>query len=228
MKFEAPLIKAQLLDRQAKVLIHALIPQTNSIVPAYCSNMSRLESVYEQGMDIYLSKINKENSKLKLTWEIALSSGTMVGVNFDREKYLVNEAILKGFLPELSQYQNVEMSDQYFDLVLNNGDEECFVVISSVYCKKNVSLIYPTCVDVVNHHMMNRIKQKIEDNKKVFLILLAQRMDFLNVVLSLQSDAEYINDIKENLSKGLEIICLGCNVSEEEITVSARMPFLFK
>ncbi|MBR1777063.1 MAG: DNA/RNA nuclease SfsA [Alphaproteobacteria bacterium] len=232
MDFQAPLYKASLIRRYAKVLADVRM-ETGEKATAFCSNTTRLKTLSDPGTEIYLSFCPRPNRRLQLIWELACANGTLVGVNMGRQTDLAAEAIIDNTLYELSGYEKIEADPSpFFDLLLippsNSGYPLCHVAVASVYEKKGADLLFPDTIAVANHHILSHLEKALENKERAVLILLAQRIDCMGVRAQWTADASYLVRLKELYdNKGLEILCCGCSVSQQGIWVTARLPFIF-
>lgn len=232
MDFQAPLYKAYLIKRYAKVLADARL-ETGEKTTVFCSNTTQMKTLSDHGTEIYLSFYPKPNRRLQFTWELAVANGTLVGVNMGLQCDLIAEAIINGTLYELGGYEKIEQDPSvFFDLILTPpSDSEyplCHIAIAPVYEKKGADLLFPDSISVSNHHVLNHLKKALENGERAVLVLLAQRIDCIGIKAQWTGDAPYLVELKDLYdNKGLEIICCGCSVSQEGIWVTARMPFMF-
>lgn len=232
MDFQAPLYKASLIRRHAKVLADVRL-ESGETATAFCSNTTRMKTLSDPGVEIYLSFCPRPNRRLQLIWELAEANGSLVGVNMGRQNDLIAEAIIDNTLYELSGYEKIEPDPSaFFDLMLtpaaDSGYPPCRVAIAPVYEKKDADLLFPDSIAVDNHHVLNHLISALENGERAVLILLAQRIDCIGVRAQWTADASYLVRLKEAFdNKGLEILCCGCSVSPQGIRVSARLPFIF-
>ncbi|MBO4519874.1 MAG: DNA/RNA nuclease SfsA [Alphaproteobacteria bacterium] len=232
MDFLAPLYKAFLIKRYAKVLADVRL-ETGENATVFCSNTTRMKNISDPDTEIYLSFCPRPNRRLQLIWELANVNGTFVGVNMGRQTDLIAEAIINGALPELSGYERIEPDPSvFFDLILtpaeNSGCPPCRIAIAPAYEKKGADLLFPDAIEVSNHHVLNHLANAIENGERAVLILFAQRSDCISIRAQWTTDTPYLVNLKELYdNKGLEIICCGCSVSPEGIWVTTRLPFIF-
>ena len=232
MDFQAPLYKASLIKRYAKVLADVRL-ETGEKATVFCSNTTRMKTLSNPETEIYLSYLPKPNRRLQLIWELASVNGTLVGINMDHQNDLIAEAIINEIFYELNGYETIENDPSvFFDLLLtppeNSGYPLCHVAIAPVYEKKDAELLFPDTISVTNHHVLNHLAAALEKGERSVLILLAQRIDCIGIRAQWTADTSYLVELKELYeNKGLEILCCGCSVSEQGIWVTARLPFLF-
>ncbi len=236
MDFLSPLYKAFLIKRYSKVLADVHL-ETGETATVFCSNTTRMTSLCDPKTEIYLSYRNQEFRRLQFVWETAVVNGTMVGVNIDRQKDLVIEAIMNNTLYELYGYAKIEDTkpqtpSSYLDLILtpeeNSGFPVCKVAIAPAYQKSGAELIFPDGIDIVNHHTLKQLSAALQAGERAVLVLLAQRIDCIGIRAQWNMDAQYLVKLKELHDKGLEIICCGCSVSLQGIWITARLPFTFQ
>ena len=79
MKFEPPLVRARFLSREKRFIIHAELAD-GTPVTAHTNNTGRMTGLLTPGADIWLSRADRPERKLKWTLEL-VDCGVLVGVN---------------------------------------------------------------------------------------------------------------------------------------------------
>lgn len=235
MIFQSPLYRASLIQRISLVLVEACL-ENGEIVTAYCPNTTRMKTLDAPKTEIFLSYNPKPNRRLMYTWELSYVNGTKICINLGRCTDLVLEAIETGTLYELGGYEKAEriippMESPFLDIKLtplaDSGYPVCKVGIAPAYLKKGMDVLYPDGVNVSARHVLKQLEQALIIGERSVLLLLVPRIDCLGVRADWTADPTYVTALKELYDKGLEIICCGCTVSEQEIWVTAILPFSF-
>jgi len=106
------------------------------VVTAHCPNSGSMRTCSEPGRPVYLSKHNKPSRRLKYTWELIDMGKSLVGVNTMIPNRLTEASIAAGYVKALSGYDTIRPEVKYgknsrIDLLLENGDERCFVEVKN-------------------------------------------------------------------------------------------------
>ena len=119
------LISGTLIKRYKRFMVDVKL-KNGHIVVAHCPNTGSMHECSEPGRQIYLSKHNNPNRKLKYTWEMIEMPTSLVGVNTITPNKLIKSAILRGKIPEFNKYKKIRSEIKYgensrIDILLENG-----------------------------------------------------------------------------------------------------------
>ena len=79
MKFTSTLIKGKLIKRYKRFFVD--IKVNNSILTAHCPNTGSMMGLLDQGNDVWITKNDNPNRKLKFTLEMIKVNKSLIGVN---------------------------------------------------------------------------------------------------------------------------------------------------
>ena len=79
MKFTSTLIKGKLIKRYKRFFVD--IKVNNSILTAHCPNTGSMMGLLDQGNDVWVTKNDNPNRKLKFTLEMIKVNKNLIGVN---------------------------------------------------------------------------------------------------------------------------------------------------
>ncbi|MGA0394474.1 MAG: DNA/RNA nuclease SfsA, partial [Rhodospirillales bacterium] len=144
MKFPDPLIRGKLIKRYKRFLTDVEL-EDGSIVVAHCANPGSMLSVNDEGAEVWLSPARNPERKLRYTWELIRIGRSLVGINTAKPNALIEEAIQKNIITELSGYDNIRREVKYgknsrIDLLLESPNKPpCYVEVKSVTMKRDRS-----------------------------------------------------------------------------------------
>ena len=123
-------------------------PCTQPNLPVHCPNPGSMLGLIESGSKVYVSDSQNPKRKLRYTWELVEANQTLVGINTNRTNRLLEEAINKGIIAELSDYDDIKREvnvgqKSRFDLLLRGNGQPCIVEIKSVTLKKDGKALFP-------------------------------------------------------------------------------------
>ncbi|MBT5540397.1 MAG: DNA/RNA nuclease SfsA, partial [Alphaproteobacteria bacterium] len=132
MKFKAPLLTGHLIRRYKRFMADIELT-SGKIITAHCANSGAMLDLLEEGNKVWVSPAQNPDRKLKYTWELVETDGTMVGVNTSLPNGLAEEGILSGFFTDLQGYDSIKREVKYgqnsrIDILLSKEDgSKCFV-----------------------------------------------------------------------------------------------------
>ena len=96
MNFKQTLIPGELIKRYKRFFIDIKIG--NNVVTAHCPNTGSMMGLLNKGNNVWLSRSDNPNRKLKYTLEIIQDQKSKVGVNTHLTNKIVLEALKKNFI----------------------------------------------------------------------------------------------------------------------------------
>ena len=106
MKFTNTLIKGKLIKRYKRFFVD--IKVNNSIITAHCPNTGSMMGLLNQGNDVWVSKNNNPNRKLKYTLEMIKVKKNLVGVNTHRANRIVEHGLNNKLLKEFKSIKAIK------------------------------------------------------------------------------------------------------------------------
>ena len=98
MKFTSTLIKGKLIKRYKRFFVD--IKVNNSIITAHCPNTGSMMSLLDEENDVWVTKNNNPNRKLKFTLEMIKVNKKLVGVNTHRANRIVEHGLKNELIKE--------------------------------------------------------------------------------------------------------------------------------
>jgi len=236
MKFVDPLIRGRLVSRYKRFLSDVEL-EDGKIVTAHCANPGSMLNLQQEGAEVWLSPARNTNRKLKYTWELIRIDETLVGVNTSLPNKIVEDAICKGFVPELSGYGSLRREVKYgknsrIDILLENGENPtCYVEIKSVTLnrpemgKKNLAE-FPDSKTVRGTKHLHELMDQVTDGKRGVLFFLVQREDCDQFSVAGDIDPVYSATFDRAKITGVEMLCYGCSISPEAITMKQKLKII--
>ena len=150
MKFTSTLIKGKLIKRYKRFFVD--IKVNNSILTAHCPNTGSMMGLLDQGNDVWITKNDNPNRKLKFTLEMIKVNKNLIGVNTHRANRIVEHGLSNKLFREFKLVKKIKpefkfSSDTRFDflcdkniievknvtLVRNNGLAEFPDAVTSMF-----------------------------------------------------------------------------------------------
>ena len=100
MKFEAPLIRGELVRRYKRFLADVVLAD-GSETPVHCPNTGSMLGCQASGSTVWLLPVDNPKRKYPLGWELVEArASVLVGINTGRSNALVAEALARGWTSE--------------------------------------------------------------------------------------------------------------------------------
>jgi sugar fermentation stimulation protein A len=231
MRFSSPLIRATLQRRYKRFLADVTLPDGSTVV-AHCPNPGSMLGIAGPGMTVWLSRSDDPRRKLAHCWEI-VEAGTPVGVNTGRANAVAAEAIAAGTIAPLAGYaamqREVRCGDSRLDFLLTAaGRPPCYVEVKSVTLRRRPDgpVEFPDAVTARGARHLSILAGLAATGVRAVLLFLAQRNDGAALAMADDIDPAYAAALDRAQAAGAEVICYGCEVTPEGISVARPLPLV--
>jgi sugar fermentation stimulation protein A len=234
--YSTPLIGGRLIKRYKRFMADVLL-EDGTQVTAHCANSGSMLSVNTPDAPVWISKSDNPNRKLAYTWEIIQIGEAMVGVNTGTPNVVVAEALSAGRVPELAGYSSVRREVKYgknsrIDVLLEDpegGKPPCYVEVKNVTMKRDPAwsapVEFPDGVTSRGAKHLVELADMVAEGHRAVMVYLVQRTDGGSVTMARDIDPTYAEGLTEALAKGVEVVCLGCEVDPAKgVWVNRTLP----
>ena len=169
MKFDPPLQTATLIKRYKRFMADVEL-SNGEVLTLHCPNTGSMKNCAEPGSQVWFSDSGNPKRKYPHTWELVSVEGNFVaGINTNRANALVKEALENNVVPALSGYDELRSEVKYgeensrIDLLLERGDERCYVEVKNVTLGMGDGLgMFPDAVSARGTKHLRELKQMVE------------------------------------------------------------------
>lgn len=236
MKFETPLLHGRLVRRYKRFLADVELDD-GAVVTAHCANPGSMLGLVEPGTEVWLSRSDNPNRKLKFSWELLRiehgDGAAMVGINTGHPNRIVADAIRSGAIAELDGYATLRPEVKYgrnsrIDILLeDDARPPCYVEIKNVHLSRTPALAeFPDSVTARGAKHLDELAAMVADGARAVMVYLVQRDDTREFRLARDIDPHYGERFDAATAAGVEAIVYSCRLSEREIAVDRRLPLL--
>ena len=220
MQFEK-LIKGKLVKRYKRFLADIIL-ENGEEVTAHVPNSGAMTSCIEENCDVWVTFHDNEKRKLKYTLELTKMGENLICTNTGVANKISIEAIQNGVIKELQGYENLKPEQKYgensrIDILLENGNEKCYVEVKSVSLRIDDYLAFPDAVTSRGTKHLNELAQMVKDGHRAVMLYVIQRTDNLPFKLACQIDKKYCEAFKEVTKNGVEVLVYQSHINLEEI-----------
>ena len=111
MKFTSTLIKGKLIKRYKRFF--ADIKVNNQIVTAHCPNTGSMMGLLNEGNDVWITKNDNPNRKLKFTLEMIKVNKNLIGVNTHRANSIDQHVLENKLIKEFRTIKKIQTEYKY-------------------------------------------------------------------------------------------------------------------
>ena len=223
MKFTSTLIKGKLIKRYKRFFVD--IKVNNSIITAHCPNTGSMMGLLNEGNDVWVTKNNNPNRKLKFTLEMIKVNKKFVGVNTHRANRIVEHGLKNKLIKEFKLIKKITPEFKY-----SNDTRFDFLCDQNIIEVKNVTLIrnenlaeFPDAVTTRgSKHLINLI-DSIKKNYKPYVLFLTQIQGINNFRIAKDIDNNYYQNYKVAKKAGVQFLAYRCGLSSKEIKIEKKI-----
>jgi len=226
MKFTSTLIKGKLIKRYKRFFVD--IKVNNSILTAHCPNTGSMMGLLDQGNDVWITKNDNPNRKLKFTLEMIKVDKKLIGVNTHRANRIVEHGLKNKLFNEFKLIKKIKpefkfSSDTRFDFLCDKNIIEV----------KNVTLLrhkeiaeFPDAITARgSKHLLKLIDSK-EKGYKPFVLFLTQIQDIKNFRIAKDIDNNYYQNYIAAKKAGVEFMAYRCSLNSKEIKIEKKIKII--
>ncbi|MBU2992534.1 DNA/RNA nuclease SfsA [Octadecabacter sp. 1_MG-2023] len=230
MRFATPLVPARLIRRYMRFLSDVELSD-GSVVKAHCPNPGSMMGLKDEGMRVWIEPNDDPKKKLDWGWRLAELPSAFVGIDTGAANKVVAEALVEG-IDGLGGYDVIRAEVKYREksrvdfLLSSNRRRDCYLEVKSVTLSRQAGLAeFPDSVTARGAKHLGDLAAMVEQGHRAVLLFLVQRTDCDHVTLAADIDPTYAAAFKAALAAGVEVICLACAITPDEIIAARQLPF---
>ncbi len=231
MRFQTPLVPARLIRRYKRFLADMRLADGTEVV-AHCPNPGRMMGLDAPGLPCWLEPNDDARRKLNYGWRLAeLPDGHVAGIDTAVPNRIVREALLARAVPELAAYGTVRAEVRYgrasrVDFLLTEpGLPDAYVEVKNVHLRRSGDWAeFPDCVTVRGARHLDELAGMAAQGHRAVMLYVVQRTDCARFRLAEDIDGNYAAAAARAQSAGVEMLCHGCAISPQAITLDGPLP----
>jgi len=250
MKNNSPLVKGTLIKRYKRFLAD-VETENGDVITIHCPNTGAMTGCAEPGYTVYYSTSDNPKRKYPNTFALAQNHlSHFIGINTIEANKVVVEAINKGLLPTLNNYDTLATEVKYgnensrIDILLtdnasdgssvntisenNSAKPNCYVEVKSttLLLDEETGLgAFPDAVTTRGQKHIRELVEMIQQGHRGVLVFLVQHTGIESVKVADTVDAKYADELKKAFLAGLEIIVLHTKIDVDGITANNTSKF---
>ena len=226
MKFTSTLIKGKLIKRYKRFF--ADIKVNNQIVTAHCPNTGSMMGLLDEGNEVWITKNNNPNRKLKFTLEMIKVNKKLVGVNTHRANRIVEHGLKNKLIKEFKLIKKIVSEFKYsddtrFDFLCDKN----IIEVKNVTLLRNKNLAeFPDAVTSRGSKHLIKLINSIEKNYKPYVLFLTQIQGINNFRIAKDIDNNYYQNYKIAKKAGVKFLAYRCSLNSKEIKIEKKIKIL--
>ncbi|NVJ59547.1 MAG: DNA/RNA nuclease SfsA [Gammaproteobacteria bacterium] len=239
MNFEPPLETATLVKRYKRFLADVTLSNGEALT-VHCPNTGSMKNCWEPGWKVYLQDSNNPKRKYRYTWIMAENpQGERIGVNTHLANSLVEEALSKGVIKELANYEQLRREVKYgnensrIDFLLDTKHLPWYVEVKSVTLKDSVESnqsaqgYFPDAVSTRGQkHLRELIQLQKSGQARAALLFCVQHSGINQVSAAAHIDPDYATLLDEAKQAGVKLLAYRAELSDTEIRLTEAVPVI--
>ncbi len=232
MIIDPPLEEAVFLRRYKRFFADVVLGDGSELT-IHCANTGSMRHCLNPGAPCWFSRSDNPKRKLPGTLEMVTTDGGLIaGVNTARSNHLVAEAVKGSVIEELQGYSEVRTEVRYgeeksrIDLLLEDGDAQCFVEVKNVTLEAGGGLAtFPDAVTTRGAKHLRELMRVVAEGQRAALVYCVQLSGIEQVSVAEAIDPTYAATLAEAMAAGVEVLAYACKLTPGEIAVERRVDF---
>ncbi|MBQ4832160.1 DNA/RNA nuclease SfsA [Pseudoalteromonas sp. MMG010] len=233
-----PALQSATLIKRYKRFLADLQPEHGAMFTAHCANTGKMTGCAEQGFRAFYS--TSDNKKRKYPHSLELTKNHLshfICVNTAMANKVVEEAISNNIISELTGYQHVQSEVKYGDensridfLLSDPNRANCYVEVKSVTLLSNDAEqgqgYFPDAETVRGQKHIRELISMVELGHRAVLLFAVLHQGIERVACAAHIDPTYNQLLRLAISKGVEVYAYKANITEKEVTLIKKIPFI--
>ncbi len=226
MKFTSTLIKGKLIKRYKRFF--ADIKVNNQIITAHCPNTGSMMGLLDKGNEVWITKNDDPNRKLKYTLEIIKVKKSLIGVNTHRANRITEHGLKNKLFNEFKKIKLIKpefkfSKDTRFDFLC---DKKIIEVKNVTLTRENKIAEFP---DAITSRGTKHLIKLVDSMKKkydpyVLFLTQIQGIDYFRIAKDI--DCTYYENYLLAKKAGVNFLAYRCYLSSKEIKIEKKIKII--
>ncbi len=243
MKFPKKLEAVKIIRRYKRFLADVIHPKKGELT-VHCPNTGSMKNCWQEGWTVWLLDSNNPKRKYAYTWILTEDPrGDFIGINSSFANDIVYEAIIEGKIKELLEFDEIQREVKYgdensrIDILLSKANQKIFIEIKSVTLLDETAQnkeraqgqgYFPDAVTTRGQKHIRELICCVKNGHRAVLFFLVQHTGIKKFSIAQHIDPDYAALIQLALKSGVEVLVYNTNISQFEITLNKKIPFIVK
>ena len=226
MDFASNLVEGRFKARLNRFV--ALVDVKGREVTVHVSNTGRMRELLVPGYRVLITPRPGQQRKTGFELSLVDIGSTLVSADARLPNALVEEALVRGWLPQLREYpeirREVTFGESRLDLMLEGPGGRCYLEAKSVTLVVDGAGLFPDAPTARGAKHVRCLAQAVAAGHRAAVVFVVQRDDALAFAPHDTADPEFGMALREGVASGVEVFAYGCRVTEDSITLGPEFP----
>ena len=223
MKFTSTLIKGKLIKRYKRFF--ADIKVNNQIITAHCPNTGSMMGLLDEGNEVWVTKNDNPNRKLKYTLEIIRVKKSLIGVNTHRANRITEHGLKNKLINEFKKVKLIKpefkfSKDTRFDFLC---DKKIIEVKNVTLTRENKIAEFPDAITSRGTKHLIRLVDSMKKKYDPYVLFLTQIQGIEYFRVAKDIDYNYYENYLLAKKAGVNFLAYRCDLSSKEIKIEKKI-----
>ena len=226
MKFTSTLIKGKLIKRYKRFF--ADIKVNNQIITAHCPNTGSMMGLLDKGNEVWITKNDDPNRKLKYTLEIIKVKKKLIGVNTHRANRIVEHGLKNKLFNEFKKIKLIKpefkfSKDTRFDFLC---DKKIIEVKNVTLTRENKIAEFPDAITSRGTKHLIKLVDSMKKKYDPYVLFLTQIQGIEYFRIAKDIDYTYYENYLLAKKAGVKFLAYRCSLSSKEIKIEKKIKII--
>ena len=226
MKFTSTLIKGKFIKRYKRFFVD--IKVNNKIITAHCPNTGSMMGLLDEDNEVWVTKNDDPNRKLKYTLEIIKVKKSLIGVNTHRANRIVEHGLKNKLINELKKIKLIKpefkfSKDTRFDFLC---DKKIIEVKNVTLTRENKIAEFPDAITSRGTKHLIKLVDSIKKKYDPYVLFLTQIQGIEYFRIAKDIDYNYYENYLLAKKAGVNFLAYRCDLSSKEIKIEKKIKII--
>ena len=223
MKFTSTLIKGKFIKRYKRFFTD--IKVNNQIITAHCPNTGSMMGLLDEGNEVWVTKNDDPNRKLKYTLEIIKVKKSLIGVNTHRANRITEHGLKNKLINEFKKVKLIKpefkfSKDTRFDFLC---DKKIIEVKNVTLTRENKIAEFPDAITSRGTKHLIRLVDSMKKKYDPYVLFLTQIQGIEYFRIAKDIDYNYYENYLLAKKAGVNFLAYRCDLSSKEIKIEKKI-----
>ena len=226
MKFTSSLIKGKLIKRYKRFF--ADIKVNNKIITAHCPNTGSMMGLLDEDNEVWVTKNDDPNRKLKYTLEIIKVKKSLIGVNTHRANRIAEHGLKNKLINEFKKIKLIKpefkfSKDTRFDFLC---DKKIIEVKNVTLTRENKIAEFPDAITSRGTKHLIKLVDSIKKKYDPYVLFLTQIQGIEYFRIAKDIDYNYYENYLLAKKAGVNFLAYRCDLNSKEIKIEKKIKII--
>ena len=226
MKFTSTLIKGKLIKRYKRFFVD--IKVNSKIITAHCPNTGSMMGLLDKDNEVWVTKNDDPNRKLKYTLEIIKVKKSLIGVNTHRANRIAEHGLKNKLINEFKKIKLIKpefkfSKDTRFDFLC---DKKIIEVKNVTLTRENKIAEFPDAITSRGAKHLIKLVDSIKEKYVPYVLFLTQIQGIEYFRIAKDIDYNYYENYLLAKKAGVNFLAYRCDLNSKEIKIEKKIKII--